>query len=275
MTKEGRFINIFWTGGLDSTFRIVELSRCQCTIQPYYVVIGRRKSFHYELNAIDKISRILRKDGRTQANLLDPIIVYEHELSRDSKIFDSWYCLMNGKSWQYYVLAKYVNLLNVEMEMGIQFSPNGTVARAIDETLLVPHPDPDYDVQVIDKVRAAQDTLTVFGGFCFPKSLFHKSKKEEIEILRQEGWQRAALVCERHTGTGLSRKQIENQGLPLPLDRSYEPEALEEQVVCYADKFYSKTHIDHERTVVETAQSLEKFGAEGVQKFLKWVDMFE
>ena len=95
------------------------------------------------------------------------------------------------------------------------------------------------------------------------------------EILRQEGWQRAALVCERHTGTGLSRKQIENQGLPLPLDRSYEPEALEEQVVCYADKFYSKTHIDHERTVVETAQSLEKFGAEGVQKFLKWVDMFE
>ena len=95
------------------------------------------------------------------------------------------------------------------------------------------------------------------------------------EILRQEGWQRAALVCERHTGTGLSRKQIENQGLPLPLDRSYEPDVLEEQVVCYADKFYSKTHIDHERTVVETAQSLEKFGAEGVQKFLKWVDMFE
>jgi uncharacterized protein len=83
------------------------------------------------------------------------------------------------------------------------------------------------------------------------------------------------LVCERHTGTGLSRKQIENQGLPLPLDRSYEPDVLEEQVVCYADKFYSKTHIDQERTVLETAQSLEKFGAEGVQKFLKWVDMFE
>jgi uncharacterized protein len=61
----------------------------------------------------------------------------------------------------------------------------------------------------------------------------------------------------------------------LPLDRSYEPASLEEQVVCYADKFYSKSHIDHERTVVETAQSLEKFGEAGVQKFLKWVDMFE
>ncbi len=95
------------------------------------------------------------------------------------------------------------------------------------------------------------------------------------EILRQEGWPRHALVCERHTGTGLSRQQIASQHLPLPPDGQYEPESLEEQVVCYADKFYSKTRLDRERTVVETAQSLEKFGQEGVQKFLKWVDMFE
>ena len=95
------------------------------------------------------------------------------------------------------------------------------------------------------------------------------------EIMRQEGWPRVAFVCERHTGTGLSRKQIESQGLPLPLDRSYEPDVLEEQVVCYADKFYSKSHLDRELTVLETAQSLEKFGPEGVRKFLKWVDMFE
>ena len=95
------------------------------------------------------------------------------------------------------------------------------------------------------------------------------------QLLREEGFERHALVCERHTGTGLSREQIERQNLPMPLDRSYEPDVMEEQVVCYADKFYSKSHIDHERSVVETAQSLEKFGPEGVRKFLKWVDLFE
>ena len=95
------------------------------------------------------------------------------------------------------------------------------------------------------------------------------------QILREEGFERHALVCERHTGTGLTRQQIELQNLPLTLDRSYEPDSLEEQVVCYADKFYSKSHIERERTVVETAQSLEKFGPEGVRKFLKWVDLFE
>jgi uncharacterized protein len=95
------------------------------------------------------------------------------------------------------------------------------------------------------------------------------------QILREEGWERHALVCERHTGTGLSREQILRQQLPLSPDGHYEPEALEEQVVCYADKFYSKTHPEQERTVVEAAQSLEKFGEEGVNRFLGWAKNFE
>ena len=95
------------------------------------------------------------------------------------------------------------------------------------------------------------------------------------QILREAGWIRHALVCERHTGTGLSHRQIESQHLPLPPDGIYEPEAMEEQVVCYADKFYSKTRLERERTVVEAARSLEKFGEEGVKRFLGWAKMFE
>ena len=95
------------------------------------------------------------------------------------------------------------------------------------------------------------------------------------QILREEGWERHAQVCERHTGTGLSREQILRQHLPLPPDGLFEPEVLEEQVVCYADKFYSKTHPEQERTVVEAAQSLEKFGQEGVSRFLGWAKIFE
>lgn len=186
--KKIQAINILWTGGLDSTFRVVELSRCSCTIQPYYIVIGKRKSLSNELNAIRKISGILRKDKRTQAKLLDPIIVNEQNIPRDSTVFDSWFRLMRGMSWQYYVLAKYANQNQLEMEMGLQFSPNGSVARCIDESLLIPHPDPNYDVMIIDKNRAKQDAINVFGSFCFPKSLYHKTKKEEAEILRSDGY---------------------------------------------------------------------------------------
>ena len=188
MANEGRHINVFWTGGLDSTFRIVELSQCQCTIQPYYIVINVKLSVNYELKAIDRIINLLRNDKRTKAELLDPIIVDEKEIARDTNTFDSWFRLMRGKSWQYYVLAKYVNQHHLEMEMGLQFSPNGSVARTIDETLLKPHSDPNYNVLVIDKALANQDTTTIFGGFCFPKSLYHKNKREEIYILLQKGY---------------------------------------------------------------------------------------
>lgn len=92
-------------------------------------------------------------------------------------------------------------------------------------------------------------------------------------LLREEGMEREARVCERHTGTGLTAAQIEAQQLPLPLG-DYRPETLEEQVVCYADKFYSKSHPERERTPAEVERSLAKFGPEGVGIFRRWQERF-
>lgn len=94
-------------------------------------------------------------------------------------------------------------------------------------------------------------------------------------LLREKCYIRHAQVCERHTGTGISKEQILAQHLPLPLDGCYVPNTLEEQVVCYADKFYSKTQLELERTVEQTARSLEKFGEAGLKRFFQWVDLFE
>ena len=93
-------------------------------------------------------------------------------------------------------------------------------------------------------------------------------------LMRKEGREDLARICERHTGTGLTAENIRQQGLPLP-ETDLLPETWEEQVVCYADKFYSKSHPERERTVEQTAKSLEKFGAEGVKKFMVWAALFE
>ena len=93
-------------------------------------------------------------------------------------------------------------------------------------------------------------------------------------LLRAEGFERHARVAERHTGTGLTRQEIVRQQLPLP-PQDFIPETLEEQIVCYADKFYSKSRPERVLTVAEAAQSLEKFGADGVRKFLDWATRFE
>lgn len=93
-------------------------------------------------------------------------------------------------------------------------------------------------------------------------------------LMREEGSEAVARVCERHTGTGLTAATIDALHLPLPI-ADYRPETTEEQLICYADKFYSKSHPDHERSVEQTARSLEKFGHEGVDVFMKWVERFE
>lgn len=95
------------------------------------------------------------------------------------------------------------------------------------------------------------------------------------ELLRSIGCDEAfARICERHTGTGLTRQQIERQQLPLPL-QDFVPVTLAEQVVCYADLFHSKSNPDRVPTVAQVAQGLEKFGHEGVETFLGWAERFE
>lgn len=93
------------------------------------------------------------------------------------------------------------------------------------------------------------------------------------KLVHDAGFPRHALVCERHTGAGISLDQITAQNLPLPA-REMLPLSLEEQVICFADKFFSKTHLDQEKSVEKALKSLEKYGTEGVMRFRRWCDMF-
>ena len=93
------------------------------------------------------------------------------------------------------------------------------------------------------------------------------------EILRAEGLERHALVCERHTGTGLTLQQIVAQQLPLP-HRDMQPVSIEEQIICFADKFFSKTSLESEKSAEQARRSLEKFGEEGLVKFDAWCTCF-
>ena len=81
-----------------------------------------------------------------------------------------------------------------------------------------------------------------------------------------EGLPKHALVAERHTGTGITIEQIEREELPIP-ERDYCPQSIEEKVICYADKFYSKSHLGEEVTLDKIKYNIWKYGHEG---FLRW-----
>lgn len=93
------------------------------------------------------------------------------------------------------------------------------------------------------------------------------------EIIESEGFPEHALVCERHTGTGLSKNEIETRCLPIPF-RNMMPVSVEETIICFSDLFFSKTNLENERSVSSVRSGLEKYGKEGVIKFDEWCSLF-
>lgn len=150
------------------------------------------------------------------------------------------------------------------------------------------HPEMRLDPLFVENAAMLHDVgifLTDAPGiYCMGTQPYLLHGRLGAELLRREAESLSAdeaslceciaRVCERHTGTGLTAENIRQQQLPLP-EEDFLPETLEEQLICYADKFYSKSHPERERTVEQTAKSLEKFGAAGVEKFLRWAEMFE
>lgn len=88
------------------------------------------------------------------------------------------------------------------------------------------------------------------------------------DLLRREGAPEAyARVAERHTGAGLTPGEIAAAGLPLPADRTYMPETQLERLVCYADKYYSKSGDMTEKPLDRVRASIAKFGPASASRF--------
>lgn len=94
------------------------------------------------------------------------------------------------------------------------------------------------------------------------------------ELLRREGYPRHARVSERHTGTGITAEQILENKWPLPV-RDMLPETKEEQLVCFADKFFSKVkYLDKPRTFEQVLDSMARISPHSVEKIEEWASVF-
>lgn len=87
------------------------------------------------------------------------------------------------------------------------------------------------------------------------------------EILISEGLGKYAGVAKRHTGAGITISDIVSENLPLPAEDMI-PVTLEEKLICYADKFYSKSRDPFEKKELQhVIASLSKFGQDSVERF--------
>lgn len=139
------------------------------------------------------------------------------------------------------------------------------------------HPELRLDSQFIMEAAMVHDIGIIKTDApdiqCFGTEPYIRHGVLGAEMLRAEGYPRHARVCERHTGAGLSLKEIEEQRLPLPHEDLL-PETLEEKVICYADKFFSKTKLEREKTLAEAERSVAKHGEEGLKRFREMEEIF-
>lgn len=140
------------------------------------------------------------------------------------------------------------------------------------------HPELNMDLQFIKEAAMLHD-LGIFLTdapriHCFGKSQYLCHGYLGAELLRSLGYEHHARVCERHTGTGLHKEQVIANGWDIPA-KDFLPETLEEQLICFADKFYSKTKYLHTaRTFDQVVESMAKISDEAVVKVKLWAEMF-
>jgi uncharacterized protein len=150
--------------------------------------------------------------------------------------------------------------------------------KAMDAARKVPHLKPDMEfieeAALLHDIGIFQTDTPQLG--CSGKYPYICHGYLGREILEKAGLPKHALVCERHLGVGISAQEIIKIGLPVP-ERDMIPLSVEEQVVCYADKFFSKDWnlIAKNNSEEDIIRVLESYGNGSAEKFKSWQMMFE
>ena len=92
------------------------------------------------------------------------------------------------------------------------------------------------------------------------------------KILRKEGLNKIALVAERHLGAGISKEDIKNQKLDLPL-KDYIPATIEEKIITHADNLIFGDKVGTIKMVVERYRR--ELGEDVAKKMIKLNDEIE
>ena len=180
-------VNTLWTGGLDSTARIVELSRKHVIVQPYYISDPNRGSTEYEKAAMKTILMRLNQDPNTKAEILPVKEIPLGEVEPDSHITSSWNRLhqMYHVGSQYDFLARYAKQHGIILEVGIE-KGEGRAQNSINtDSRMVQFEDHTGTNYKISRKDSTDDVWNIYRYFTFP--LWDKDKHQEVAMMEQLG----------------------------------------------------------------------------------------
>lgn len=185
-------VNVLWTGGLDSTCRICELSLLNVVVQPYYLNDPQRDSVKHELKAIKTITDMIRKKTTTKCELRDVIVHNVNDLEPDPTIRAAWKVLHEKYKigTQYDWLARFTKQNNLVVEMSLEHSPRGKATRTLtgEGELMI---DEEMGEQIADYMinpaKSSPELITIYEHLRFPSTLWEMTKTDEVEEMKTNG----------------------------------------------------------------------------------------
>jgi hypothetical protein len=183
-------VKLLWTGGWDSTFRLLWLVLVeQRPVQPIYLIDASRNSIGMELRAMSMIRRQLAEQHpEAMARLRSVQIADIADLPPDSSIRKSIAKLI-GDGWllapQHAWIAEYcranrLNAVELSEERSIDPAPDGCFSR-----MAIPWLDMDESPARF-RPDAPAELLDLFGNLCFP--LVSLTKAEMLALANEHGF---------------------------------------------------------------------------------------
>ena len=188
-------VNILWTGGLDSTYRVLELSRLPVIIKPYYIWDKTRGSIKQELNAMKKISRDIAVNPATKAKLLSVNVVMDSDINDNPEITNAWKVLNDKYALgsQYDYLARFAKQNGLKLEVGLECSERSKASNTIKKETSIQIYNSlsgGYSVYFIDSSKSSYEGGLVFKDLLLPATLWNMSKLDEIKKYKEWGYER-------------------------------------------------------------------------------------
>ena len=175
--SERTFTTLFWTGGYDSTFRLLQLLLVEKKkVQPIYIIDLSHRSPVHELLSMDEIRRALNQRGGGAAALLQPTLyIDKDEITYDEQILKAWSRINQEKhiGRQYIWLASLCKQYDLqEVELSIEKDSEDSASESIACYLV--------------EGKMTPDIQTVFKHFSLP--IIDMTRKDMQRIVKREGW---------------------------------------------------------------------------------------
>lgn len=184
MEKEAN--HLFWTGGWDSTFRLLDLLLLkQRPVRPYYVINLKRPSFHEEIRTMSAIKGMIFERAPETEELLMPLEIRERSDIKPNDVITERFerlsaVMVMGQQYEY--LARFADELGL---FDLELSVRSRVHKFLEPALIHEADGNDSYYRLRDEMMDTD--MGLFKYFRFP--ILHLDKLGIQELTVKHGFE--------------------------------------------------------------------------------------